>query len=106
MTRQQMLDAINLKIARTASTEYSNIRTHYYLPVMIGDILDFWDKEIKDFYKPEKDRVLTWYNPQPIYETISVWPAIFDSIIERWKTKREPLDKQSDDCISYIYSLL
>ena len=47
MTRQQMLDAINIKIARTANTEYSNIRTHYYLPVMIGDALDWIESQMK-----------------------------------------------------------
>ena len=55
MTRNEMLDAINIKIARTAHTEYSNIRTNYYLPVMIGDILHymdrfcFWDDDFKSY---------------------------------------------------------
>lgn len=42
-TRQEQLDFITHKIARTAHTEYSNTRTNYYLPVMIGDVLDWME---------------------------------------------------------------
>lgn len=93
MNRQEQLDFINQKIARTWWGT-SVWETGYYLPVMIGDTLDFWEKQIKGFYS------------QPVYQTIIIWPSISEKIIKLWKTKREPLDSQDDECISYIYSLL
>ena len=43
MTRQQMLDDINLKIARTSQSDEG---TGCFLPVTIGDVLDWYEKEV------------------------------------------------------------
>lgn len=77
MNRTEKLDAIYFKIARTWWGTWP-WETGYYLPVMIGDVLDWMEERM-------------------------IWPF---EILIIWKTKREPLDKQSDDCVNYIYSLL
>lgn len=41
MTRQEMLDAINMKMAQVKHSDYG---TSYFLPVMIGDILYYMDR--------------------------------------------------------------
>lgn len=90
-TKQEMLDAINMKIARTHQSDEG---TWHFLPVMIGDILDWVEvNKIHEKLISQIPRGKTFTSP---YEMIRVL----------WKTKREPLDKQSDDCISYIYNLL
>ena len=83
-TRQEMLDSITHKIARTWWSTWP-WETGYFLPVMIGDVLDWMD---------------FWFIEQK-YLTESV-----SNILIRWKTKRESLDKQSDDCITYIFNKL
>lgn len=72
MTRQQQLDTINMKIARTSQ---SDEWTGYFLPVTFKNVLEFF---------PENE----------------------DEISLEWWDFWDPLDKQSDDCISYIYSLI
>lgn len=74
-TRQEMLDAINLKIARTSQSDEG---TGHFLPVMIGDVLGFFlSKHIRCMF-----------------------------LFENWSLVHLPISEQSDDCISYIYSLL
>lgn len=79
-TRQQMLSAIEQKIARTSQSDEG---TWHFLPVMPKD---FWDY----FERIDTLRYMTL--PLPY--------------INGWGKSKQPLDKQSDDCISYIYSLL
>lgn len=43
MTRQEMLDAINIKIAQVKPSDYG---TSYFLPVMIGHILHYVDTNL------------------------------------------------------------
>lgn len=89
MKRNEMLDAINMKIART---QQSDEWTGYFLPVMIGDVLDWVESLMK----------WEWTKWEPNAE----YPFVYERILEYWKTKREPLDKQSDDCIQYVYNLI
>lgn len=58
-------------------------------PVMIGDCLDWYEKEI----------VSEWckYNFSCYFEKDILW---------KWKYKRTPIDYQSDECIDYIHSLI
>lgn len=84
MLRQHQLDAINLKIARTSQSDEG---TGCFLPVMIGDVFSYVIA-----YKIKKHHICD--NPE------------ISSIFYHWHRIREPLDKQSDDCISYIYNLL
>ncbi len=74
MTRQEKLDIINFKIARTSQSDEG---TWCFLPVMAKDIAKF----IQD----------------------SEWIMILD---EMWAKLEDSLDKQSDDCIDYVYSLI
>jgi len=83
--RASMLSAIDMKIART---HVWNESTGYFLPVMIGDVLDWWDT-----YETHEENYPVWFNT--IIEMVGLW-----------KTKRESLDKQSTDCIAYVHSLL
>ena len=53
---------------------------------MIGDVLDWIDNHNKS--------VLTWMLK---YEKV---------IVYFWWNKKEPIDKQSDKCIDYVYSLI
>ena len=55
-------------------------------PVMIGDVLDWVDEHNKS--------VRTWMLK---YEKV---------IVYFWWNKKEPIDKQSDECIDYVYSLI
>ena len=91
MTRQQQLDAINLKIARTSQSDEG---TGCFLPVMVGDVLDWI--EVNNIHEKLISQIPRGRTFTPPYENIRVM----------WKTKRNPLDKQSDECISYIYNLL
>lgn len=84
MTRQQMLDAINLKIARISQWDEL---TWCFLPVMIGDVFSYVIA-----YKIKKHHICD--NPE------------ISGIFYHWHRLREPLDKQPDECISYIYNLL
>ena len=86
-TRQDMLNKIYEKI----NFPYDD-GDAVYSPVMIGDALD-WIVENTE--------------PEVLYNTTSVFmTAEFLKTLHYWYFLREPLDKQSDDCISYIYSLL
>lgn len=42
-TRQEMLSAIDMKIAKVKASDYA---TSYFLPVMIGDVLDWMDNQL------------------------------------------------------------
>ena len=53
-------------------------------PVMIWDVLDYWDNNILQ-------------NPKN-----SLWLYI----LKLWKLKRLPIEEQSDECIDYIFNLL
>lgn len=78
MTRQEMLDAINMKMAQVKHSDYG---TSYFLPVML------WNCD----------------------KLIEKWPNYFDEwnvILDLWIKKDEPLDKQSDELIKYIFDLL
>ena len=61
-------------------------------PVMIGDVLDYIEKEIwiEDLYKTGRSLAMI---------TIIGWLKI-------WKHKRLPIENQSKECIDYIFNLL
>ena len=58
------------------------------MPVMIGDVLDWWDT-----YETHEENYPVWFN------------TIIE-LAEIWSKKREPIDKESDECIDYVYSLI
>lgn len=52
-------------------------------PVMIGDVLDWIEKQPE-----EKEWLCVWW------------------VLSRWEDKRKPIDDQTDECIDFIYSLI
>ena len=114
-TRTQMLDAINMKVAQVKNSDYG---TSYFLPVMIGDVLDYWEHRKVNWICPKCklktiQETLRWDSEEGVYRcmnhTTSLWCyRDYDSefLLEYWGKKRNPLDKQSDDCIQYVYSLI
>ena len=92
LTRQEQLDFITHKIARTWWGTWP-WETGYYLPVMIGDVLDAIE--------------WMWYKVQysELWEMFNT-PSRILKVLLYWKNKRESLDKQSDQCISYIFNLI
>lgn len=98
-TRQEMLVAINMKIARAWWGTWP-WETGYYLPVMIGDILKyvdtycFWEDDFRSFDGNKK---------RSLEELSECVMAVFYYFV--WKQDK-PLDAQDDDCISYIFNLL
>ena len=84
MTRQEKLDIINMKMARTSQSDEG---TWCYLPVMIGDVLQ---------YLFDSDRT---------YDEV-IEMIIDDKILSLWDNLRNPLDKEWDNIIHYIYLLI
>jgi len=93
-TRQEMLSAIEHKIARTWWGIWP-WETGYYLPVMIGDILFYMEQNcfINKNWLREHDRFWEAYHTVNRY----FW---------YWWWRYLPLSAQDDDCISYIFTLL
>lgn len=83
MTRQEKLSAISMKMARTWWGTWVG-ETGYYLPVMIGDVLQ-------------------WQYKTP---WIKSWPDTRSEIVESWGDWTRQIDLQDDDTIDYIYSLI
>lgn len=54
-------------------------------PVMIWDVLDW---------------LWTWWDNR-LYNAVNIW-----NITDCWNHKREPIECQSDECISFIFSLI
>ena len=66
--------------------DYENEFTIIGHPVMIGDVLDWVDEHNKSVRK---------------------WMLKYEKVIVYfWWNKKEPIDKQSDGCIDYVYSLI
>jgi len=101
-TRQEMLDSINMKMARTWWGA-SVWETGYYLPVMIGDVLDWIEYKFDS-----KERVASnvWLAHREYLRDSEKQEEEINKVIWKWKNKREPLSAQDDDCISYIYNLV
>ena len=59
-------------------------------PVMIGDCLDWNDKQ------------QTWLD----WKDKADWRMVNSHLCMLWEYKRLPIDEQSDKCIDYIYSLI
>lgn len=59
-------------------------------PVMIGDVLDWIDKKI-------------WISNHE-YEEFVI--SEVNMVVLLWDKYLEPIEKQSDECIDYIYSLI
>lgn len=72
----------NFSIERTPIPEITKIIGH---PVMIGDCLDWNDT---------------------INQLIVDFEYHQEMILDLWKSKRLPIDEQSDECVSYIHSLI
>lgn len=64
-------------------------------PVMIWDVLDYYDKNILNkFVSISKSSI--WI----------ITTRICEQIIILWGYKRKPIEEQSDECINYIYDLI
>lgn len=87
MTPQERSDKL-AKIYEVINFPYDDWDS-VYSPVTIGDCLDWYEKEI----------VTEWckYNFSCYFEKDILW---------KWKSKRLPIDEQSDECVTYIYSLI
>lgn len=85
---QDELNALNQSNCIWYST-YSDLFDMAVSKVNIGDCLDWYEKEI----------VTEWckYNFSCYFEKDILW---------KWKSKRLPIDEQSEECIDYIYSLI
>ena len=70
-------------------TRFSNDEFIIWHPVMIWDVLDYWENL-------EENKNYWWYYQ---YEVIK-------DIIEFWKEKRKPIEEQSDDTIEFIFNLI
>lgn len=98
-TRQEMLSAIDMKIARTWWGTWP-WDTGYYLPVMIGDILKyvdthcFWEDDCRSFDGNKKR------NMEEIKDCIV---CLFYHFV--WR-QDEPIEKQDLSAIQYVYSLI
>ena len=91
--RASMLSAISLKIARVKHSDYW---TSYFLPVMIWDILKYVDDNLfwnRTDYGSSRDM-------EKLKECVM---AIFYHFVGH---QDEPLDKQSTECIAYVFSKL
>ena len=93
MTKEQMLDIVNLKMAPTS---YSDGGTGCFLPVMIGDVLDWIEKNPSKKPKAPITAKLSHTSETVTKMKIAVY----------WKEKQKPIDDQSEECISYVYSLI
>lgn len=78
-------------------------------PVMIGDVLDWVSGRIFDATKGEEDFLIddgvddvVWYD----YKLFSMRSKISSAVNIRWNYKRLPIEKQTDRCIDFIYSLI
>lgn len=60
----------------------------YWHPIMIGDII-YWLKKSNDLFIDNND----WYILNKCYSI-------------RWDNYREPIEKQSEKCIKYVYDLI
>jgi hypothetical protein len=65
-------------------------------PVMIWDVLDYWDW-LFNFSNHPKTKHIKHNTKRSSSE---------DVILELWKLKRLPIEEQSELCISYIYDLI
>ena len=74
-------------------------------PVMIGDVIDFIEKNTQEV-KPEQTK---WEGVIKIQLWCSRGKAIeifTGHIIFVWQNKRFPIEEQPDKCIDFIYSLI
>lgn len=67
-------------------------------PVMIWDLLDWAEKKSK-----ENKEFLTKFTDKNCY-ICWIWIELHN-MFTNWEYTREPIEKQSDKCIDYIYSL-
>ena len=74
-------------------------------PVMIGDVIDFIEKNTQGV-KPEQTK---WEGVIKIQLWCSRGKAIelfTEHIIFVWQNKRFPIEEQPDECIDFVYSLI
>lgn len=82
-------------------------------PVMIGDVLDFLKE--KRFFCNKCKQIVDWRD----VSDDQLWGEYYcdicnndslidikDDIVFYWDEKRKPIDKQSERCIDFIYSLI
>lgn len=84
MDKQTMIDKI-YKIVGEKTMLYNWKLQEITNPVMIGDVLD---------WRMLKQPIEYW------------WEKEWIEILRRWWLKREPLEKQSEECILFIYNLI
>ena len=74
-------------------------------PVMIGDVMDFFEEHSET----DKGTITQWDG----VKTIKMWctkekkiEILNYNLFLVWKKKRNPIEKQSNECIEFIYNLL
>ena len=64
---------------------------------MIGDVISYLRKPF--------DKFIEW---QPIGEhwLVASYFKNMEDLLVKWRDTRSPIDKQDDECVDYIYSLI
>ena len=75
------------KLKERFFNKHRYIKKVIWHPIMIGDILYYIDK----YYKTH-----LWWDVNVNWEVIT----------RNWNYLRKPIEKQSDDCITYVYNLI
>lgn len=78
-------DEYGSDIEKAEDYEIDKDRTIWH-PVLIWDVLDYKDYDIKSWNDDDWD--------------------LIKNIIYFWKEKRKPIENQSEECIEYIYNLI
>jgi len=97
MNKQEKISKIYEVIVETDKIEICWMKVN---PVMIWDVLDWWNnfelwEEI--FCKVAQPN---WYN------NVSWFDTYFWKLMNLWEFKRKPIEEQDDECIEYIYNLI
>lgn len=74
----------------------SQIVNKLWHPIMIWDVLDYYIKNIK----------IVEFELDKITKTVIFTDIDYIQILSYWEKLREPIEKQSDECIEYIYDLI
>lgn len=85
LTKEQKIKTIYEKIAKPLNVGDEHQWDFWIEKVFIGDVIDFFEKH------SETDK-----------ETV----ILNEGLLHIWKKKREPIEKQSYDCINILYFLI
>lgn len=87
--KYQWWEVMQIRLQDCGWHKINNKFTIIWHPVLIWDVLDYIENNIKDYF-----REYSWYQSNYI------------NLLFLWKNKRLPLEEQSDLCIEYIYNLI